>query len=209
MKTKLLLSIIFLTFTTSCQIFKEGLIPSKEVSEAEIVDGLKEALRTGIDIMADSANLENGYWDRSEEKGYLQEAAIRILLPEEAEKAMDAAQTMSSTFNTWKTNLLGDDPFGLMEAGLEILDIQFLQDLSLMENLKDSIWHSLNKAAEDAAPKSKSIFYAAITDMSLNDGKNILFSSDSSAATQYLSEKTFTSLQETFQPIVKSSNVCT
>jgi hypothetical protein len=205
MKIKLTIGFVFLALLSSCQVFKEGLISSEKVSETEIVNGLKEALRTGIDIMADSANLKNGYWDRSPENGYLKRAAIRILLPQEAEKAMDAAQEMSSTFNSWKSNLIENDPFGLLEAGLLLLDIDFLQDLSLMENLKDSIWQSLNKAAEHAAPKSKTVFYAAITDMSLQDGKNILFSNDSSAATHYLEDKTFNSLQEIFQPIVKTS----
>ena len=205
MKIKLIVGFTFLALFSSCQILKEDLIPSEKVSETEIINGLKEALRTGIDIMADSAHLKNGYWDRSSENGYLKEAAIRILLPQEAENAMDAAQEMSLTFNSWKSNLIGNDPFGLLEAGLVILDIDFLQDLALMGNLKDSIWRSLNKAAEHAAPKSKAVFYAAITDMSLQDGKNILFNSDSSAATHYLENKTFNSLQEIFQPIVKTS----
>jgi hypothetical protein len=62
----------------------------------------------------------------------------------------------------------------------------------------------LNRAAEDAANEAKPIFVDAITTMTVEDGKAILFG-DSTAATQYLNTKTHTQLEDLFQPQIKAS----
>ncbi len=62
----------------------------------------------------------------------------------------------------------------------------------------------LNRAAELATPKAKSLFLGAIKDMSVDDAKGILQGPDN-AATQYFQEKTSASLSAAMRPIVESS----
>ncbi|MBO7427932.1 MAG: DUF4197 domain-containing protein, partial [Paludibacteraceae bacterium] len=68
----------------------------------------------------------------------------------------------------------------------------------------DTVITLLNRAAEDAAPKSVDIFADAITGMGIADAKNILFGADN-AATTYLKENTFTQLQDAFMPTINNS----
>ena len=63
---------------------------------------------------------------------------------------------------------------------------------------------SLNRAAEDAAKRSKPIFVNAITSMSINDAIGIL-RGDSTAATQYLKRTTSEQLFKEFSPVVDST----
>lgn len=60
---------------------------------------------------------------------------------------------------------------------------------------------SLNRAAEDATKSAAPIFVDAISKMTINDGFAILNGNDT-AATHYLREKTYTSLKQTFSPVV-------
>lgn len=209
MKQKLLspLSLILtLGLFQGCELLEEAhqKITEPSISEFEIGQGLKEALDTGAKIMADSAGLENGYWNRSELNGYAQDAAIRILLPQEAQDALTATQEIASDFNQWKSSL-NSQTFGISDLVINSLDIDFINDVSLMESLQDSIWQSLNKAAEMAAPQSKALFKEAITGLSFEQASSILFNQDSSAGTQYLEGATFTGLQNIFKPIVTQS----
>jgi hypothetical protein len=63
---------------------------------------------------------------------------------------------------------------------------------------------SLNRAAEDAAKKSKPIFVKAITSMTITDALGILKGQDD-AATQYLKRVTNKDLFTTFFPVVDST----
>jgi len=63
---------------------------------------------------------------------------------------------------------------------------------------------SMNRAAEKAAPKAKSIFIDAIRKMTIEDARKILGGSDT-AATEYFKTNTSGKLYEAFQPIVASS----
>lgn len=63
---------------------------------------------------------------------------------------------------------------------------------------------SLNRAAEDAAKKSKPIFVKAITSMTIQDGLSIL-KGDSTAATKYLQRTTNQELYNQFFPVVDST----
>ena len=63
---------------------------------------------------------------------------------------------------------------------------------------------SMNRAAERAAPKAKSIFWDAIKKMTFSDARQILEGSDD-AATQYFRNKTSTQLQDEFKPIVNQA----
>lgn len=63
---------------------------------------------------------------------------------------------------------------------------------------------SMNRAAEKAAPKAKSIFVEAIKEMSFEDAKQILNGGDT-AATDFFKGKTSANLYEEFKPIISSS----
>lgn len=68
----------------------------------------------------------------------------------------------------------------------------------------DKFTLSLNRAAEDAAKKSKPIFVKAITSMSVTDAVGILKGEDD-AATKYLQRTTNQDLYNTFFPVVDST----
>ncbi len=63
---------------------------------------------------------------------------------------------------------------------------------------------AINRAAEDAAPEATSIFVDAITNITINDGLNILNGNDS-AATIFLKTGTYTPLQNAFAPKINTS----
>jgi hypothetical protein len=68
----------------------------------------------------------------------------------------------------------------------------------------DEFEQSMNRAAERAAPRAKSVFWDAIRKMTFTDARQILDGQDD-AATVYFQKKTATQLQETFQPIVNQA----
>lgn len=68
----------------------------------------------------------------------------------------------------------------------------------------DAFELSMNRAAEQAAPEAKSIFWDAIKKMNFTDAKKILNGSDNEA-TLYFKDNTYDRLGEIFKPIVKES----
>lgn len=76
----------------------------------------------------------------------------------------------------------------------------------------DDVVLRINRAAEDAAIEAKPIFINAITSMTVTDGMNILQGKsnyksgfDSTAATMYLKDKTYSSLVSAFSPKINAS----
>jgi hypothetical protein len=63
---------------------------------------------------------------------------------------------------------------------------------------------SMNRAAEQAAPYAKQIFWDAIGEMTFEDARKILSGNDT-AATQYFKGKTTGKLTAAFQPVVEKS----
>jgi hypothetical protein len=63
---------------------------------------------------------------------------------------------------------------------------------------------SMNRAAENAAPKAKEIFVGAIKEMTIQDAMKILKGSDT-AATDYFKSKTSKKLYDEFKPPVSES----
>lgn len=68
----------------------------------------------------------------------------------------------------------------------------------------DAFETSMNRAAEQAAPQAKEIFWQAIGDMTLDDARQILNGGDT-AATDYFAERTRPKLAELFSPVVHDS----
>ncbi|MFQ5681709.1 MAG: DUF4197 domain-containing protein [Candidatus Binatia bacterium] len=63
---------------------------------------------------------------------------------------------------------------------------------------------SMNRAAEQAAPFAKDIFWNAIAEMSFDDAKKILAGNDT-AATDYFKAKTTDKLSVAFRPVVENA----
>lgn len=129
------------------------------LSTEEISKGLKEALQIGA---------ERGMQKLSAVDGFFKEAAIKILMPEEAKQVEQKLRNMG------------------------------------MGRLVDDAILSMNRAAEDAAKSATPIFINAIKQISIQDAVGILKGSDF-AATDYLKNKTTTSLTEAFRPVIEAS----
>ncbi len=130
------------------------------LTESEIAQGLKEALRVGTDSAAHKLSITNGYFG---------DEAVKILLPEEANIIVDNAKKI---------------PGG--------------------EKLVNDVILSINRAAEDAAKEAGSIFFKAITEMTITDAVNILGGAEN-AATEYFKSKTRQELFNLYSPKIKQS----
>ena len=137
------------------------------------VDGLKEALKVGVEKSVDILSARDGY---------LSDNDIKIRLPSEAQTTFNVIRTIS---------------------GNPALDI-ILNSLDINVNFEETLITLFNRAAEDAAPKAVGIFTSTITNMTISDGKNILFGAKN-AATQYLEDKTYINLQAAFEPSITAS----
>ncbi len=163
---KLFIILSLLISFTSCEDTDDiiDIIENVGLTEAEVIEGLKEALKVGTDTAVTTVSKVDGY--------FLDEL-IKIYLPPEADILVE------NTNNPLLSTLGVDD---------------FIEDMIL----------KLNRAAEDAATEATPIFIDAITEMTIQDAFDILNGSDTSA-THYLREKTFTDLQEAFQPKIATS----
>lgn len=169
---------------SSCEWLEEN----TDLSEDDIVEGLKTALTVGTDSSSTALSLVNGYYG---------DALVKIPLPDEAE-------AVRTTINSYST----------------------LADISStigLDDMFDDVILSVNRAAEDAASEAAPIFKTAITDLSILQGLEILNGQvpdtsstavavalkssdfDSTAATQYLSLKTYSSLTNAFAPKINTS----
>lgn len=68
----------------------------------------------------------------------------------------------------------------------------------------DAFVLKLNRAAESAADEAKPIFVDAITNITIDDGLNILMGADD-AATSYLKTNTFDNLRTAFRPTIQTA----
>ena len=162
------------------------------ISKVAQSDAAKEIINSingggQIDIAAGlkaalKVGIETAATNLGKKDGFLADAAVRIGIPEEALSVFNAVQSLAQNpaFNSL-----------LNSAGASIPS-------------SDTVITLLNRAAEDAAPKSVDIFADAITGMGIADAKNILFGADN-AATTYLKENTFTQLQDAFMPTINNS----
>lgn len=73
-----------------------------------------------------------------------------------------------------------------------------------MGGMMDDLETKLNRAAENATPKAKALFWDAIKDMSFEDAKRI-YNGPDDAATQYLREKMNEPLAQALRPLIDSS----
>lgn len=136
-----------------------GVSQPANLSDSNIVAGLKEALHIGT---------ENAVRSTGRPGGYFQNKVIKILMPEQLQT---------------------------LEQGLRMIGYGPQVDEFVL---------SMNRAAEQAAPLAKEIFWNAITEMSFEDARNILTGGDT-AATEYFKAKTSKQLSAAFRPVVKKT----
>jgi hypothetical protein len=104
-------------------------------------------------------------------------------------------------------NLTGRTDGYFMNQAIKILMPEKLQTLEKGLRLVgygpqiDEFVLSMNRAAEQAAPQAKQIFWDAIAEMSIDDARQILKGSDT-AATEYFRGKTSEKLTTAFRPVV-------
>lgn len=150
--------------------------------DSNVADGLKEALRVGTDTAVSVLNVENGYFA---------DQAVKILLPDDIQKAIGdfKSASMSLGFIT----VSGEDVYnGYTNSALGI-------DIPGLKSKEDDLILGINRAAETAAKDAKPIFVDAITGMTISDANDILFGDDT-AATHYLRSNTYSSLFDSFEP---------
>ena len=82
--------------------------------------------------------------------------------------------------------------------------VQSALDTIGMSRMLDDLEIRLNRAAEIATPKAKDLFFNAISEMTLDDARDILEGSND-AATRYFQTKMTPDLVKEFTPIVDSS----
>jgi hypothetical protein len=134
------------------------LMPSLIVAQ-DFAAGLKEALAVGTGNAVQMLSKSNGYFG---------DAAVKILLPENMQKAAEV----------------------LKKAGYQ-------KDV-------DEFVLSMNRAAEQAAPKARPIFEDAVKKMTFEDAQKIM-KGNNTAATDYFKSKTSSQLTNAFKPVVSDS----
>ena len=152
----------------------------------KIIAGLKEALNVGTKNATNMLGTDGGY---------RLDPTVFIDLPDEAKTTIDVASKVVGIINT--VNSIPGVNSLIQSSGV---------DLSAFgSDLADNLISAFNRGAENAAPQAANIFYEAITRMSIADGKEILFSSNNEAATDYLYTNTSEGLTVAFAPIINGT----
>jgi hypothetical protein len=86
----------------------------------------------------------------------------------------------------------------------ELNSVKSMLNKAGMSSLLDDLELKLNRAAETATPKAKSLFWQAITEMSFDDVKTI-YEGPEDAATRYFRNKMSPALAEDMRPVIKES----
>lgn len=128
------------------------------VSNADINNGLKDALFQGVRNAVDSLGTENGFLDN-----------IRVKIP--------LPKTLQKVEKTLRFAGQGKKVDEFVEA--------------------------MNHAAERAVPEATDIFVDSIKQMTFDDARNILFSKQDDAATQFFRRTSEERLRGKFRPIVE------
>ncbi len=190
-KSIFILSIISVLFFASC----DELFQDMELSEDEIVDGLKTALTYGADSASTELNQEDGYYGNS---------LLKIKLPAEAEPMLEYVEIIEN----------GSDELNLAISAYNLIAANDINFETAGNGFVENTILNINRSAEKAAKDAKPIFVDAITSMSIDDGLNILQGKseayskaafDSTAATQYLKYKTYESLVNVYSPKIDST----
>ena len=179
MKKVFLVAILFSLSFVSCD---EGF---NWLSNSKNIEGLKEALKVGVQTGTKTLGMENGFSS---------DPTVFIDLPTENKATIETATKVIGAINRIpgvKTLLQSAD------INVSIFDENFTT------NLVSAFNRGASKAVAD--PQTLDIFVSAITNMTIADGSAILFSSNNEAATDYLKANTSASLATQFSPIINET----
>jgi hypothetical protein len=158
----------------SCNVSSwQSILDDSQLTESEVIDGLKTALRIGS---------ETAVKITSQKDGLYRDEVIKILLPEEANNAL----------------------VNLREApgGEKIYQ-------SAIAPIVDDLIEAINRSAEDAVTEAAPIFKNALSEMTIQEGWEILKGNYENAgnksATRYFRDKTYDNLADLFQPKIDES----
>ena len=145
----------FFILLSSCDILQSvATLPgtgSLPLTENEIIQGLKEALSTGLDSSVKTASATNGY---------LRNEAIKILLPQDVLNLKNKIEGNTVASAAYKT---------------------YVRKFNGGKDLFNELLTSMNRGAEKAATKAGPIFVGAIKSMNINDARGILNGGDKAA----------------------------
>lgn len=148
-------------------------------TNADAIEAMKSALNIGAEAASEELSVQNtGYFVRSKENGYIGDAALKILLPEEASNVLNNLDKIIE-----KVPVVDDD---------------------LIKEYVDKVVLGLNRTAEDSAKKATPIFANAIKEMTVEDGIKIICGEEN-AATEYLKENTYDDLLELYSTEIDAS----
>jgi len=179
MKKYLLLFISVMMIFSSCEWLEEN----TGLTEEEVIEGLKTALNVGSDSASNNLSVINGYYGN---------ILVKIPLPPEA-------ASVRSKINSNATLAAISSTIGL-------------------DKLFEDVVLAVNRSAEDAAQEAAPIFKNAIAGLTISQGWDILHGKvpsdtkstyvedfDSTAATKYLSQKTYDPLTDLYAPKINAS----
>jgi len=189
MKTLLKSLLLLVIFSlSSCSEDSNPFTGNNGLSDSEIAEGLKEALKVGTDTS--TAIL-------SQTGGYLQDQAVKILLPDGVNSQINDFR--SKSFTVLGVTVTGDQLYNGYNNSLLGLNIPGLK------SKEDEIIVGINTAAEQAAATAAPIFVGAIEDITIEDANNILFGGNETAATDYLEGKTSSLLFNEYEPKIDAA----
>lgn len=181
-----LLSFLFTALYSCTEDDINTLLGSDELTDTEIVEGLKEALIVGTDTSTTNLAKEGGYYN---------DLDLRIPLPPSVESSI--ANLKSKTINLGITTVTGADLYN----GINVLGITFPG----LKNTEDDLIEGINAAAEDAANTAGPIFYDAVGGITFSDAYTILFGGIDTAATSYLRSNTYNALFSEYEPKIENA----
>ena len=186
LKSLLLVVTVIFTFSSCDKV--DDILVNAGLSESEIIEGLKDALKIGTDTATGKLSATDGY---------LKDAAVKLLLPTE----------ISNSLTTFKATSIDLSLLGLGNITGETIYSQGLPLLGIepMSSLEDDLVLGINRAAEAAAKDAGPIFLDAIVEITIADGNNILFGGIDTAATAYLDSKTRLNLFEKYEPKIDAA----
>lgn len=162
------------------------LLENPSLTDEEIAEGLKSALVVGTDTSTATLSQEGGYYN---------DLAVRILLPTTLQQSISNFRNKSISLGF--TTVTGEQIY----SGTTILGVT----IPGLKSKEDDLITGINKAAENAAATAAPIFVDAINDISISDASNILFGGVDTAATGYLHQQTYTRLYSEYEPKIDTA----
>ncbi len=188
MKKILLASLFLLISLNSCdELFSNLKDLDNSLTEAEVIEGLKEALTVGSGNAAGILSVADGYF---------KDENVKILLPDEIDVITDNLHYLDNIGSLPSLPFLDNDNI--------INQIAKLGGSEYVEGLINDLILSINRSAEDAAKEVAPIFKNAITNMTIQDGFTIL-RGENNEATQYLKVNTYDNLVDLYSPKINTS----